>query len=85
LALGIILINNQGNCVFLEIPDGILRNGLERVAAIIKERNLFGYNDSASPSMAGDIKLERAADTHPNHPSTILGEELQEIENIVIP
>jgi hypothetical protein len=32
----------------------------------------------------GDIKLERAADTHPNHPSTILGEELQEIENIVI-
>jgi len=28
----------------------------------------------------GDIKLERAADTHPNHPSIILGEELQEIE-----
>ena len=24
-----------------------------RAAAIIKERNLFGYNDSASPSMAG--------------------------------
>jgi hypothetical protein len=32
----------------------------------------------------GDIKLERVADTHPNHPGPILGEELQEIENIVI-